>query len=304
LNLHLSPQEQQTVQRRYTQNAKAYEEFLLGRALLVHKDQPQALEASRKHFQAALDLDPNYALALAGLSSVEGYYYRDVKAEPAYLVRAEQLAKQSLAIDPQLAEGHVAMGRVLGIRFRYAEAASESRLATQEKPDHALAWDLLSWALAYKTPPEPIEAEKAARVAIRLNPGLVYAYYHLGRALYEQGHFPEAMAAFDRCEEVAGTSAGADLGRAQALGAQRHYAEALARMEKRSKQTEVDNYWLSVFYAGSGEREKSLVALQKAFDLGFRDAAAINAEPAFAPLRDDARLREILLHMQASPQNH
>jgi eukaryotic-like serine/threonine-protein kinase len=304
LNLHLTPQEQQAVQRRYTQNAKAYEEFLLGRALLVHEDQPQALEASRKHFQAALDLDPNYALALAGLSSVEGYYYRDVKSDPAHLLRAEQLAKQSLAIDPQLSEAHVAMGRVLGARFRYAEAAAESRLATQSEPDNTLAWDLLSWSLAYKTPPDPVEAEKAARTTIRLNPGMAYAYYHLGRALYQQGRFQEAMAAFDRCEEVAGNSAGADLGRAQALGAQKRYAEALVLMQNRSRPTEVDNYWLSVFHAGSGDKEKSLQTLQKSFDLGFRDAAAINAEPAFAPLRDDPRFKQLLLRMQPSPTTH
>ena len=304
LNLHLTPQEQQAVQRRYTQNAKAYEEFLLGRALLVHEDQPQSLEASRKHFQAALDLDPNYALALAGLSSVEGYYYRDVKSDPAHLIRAEQLAKQSVAIDPQLAEAHVAMARVLGAKFRYAEAAAESRLATQEEPDNASGWDLLSWALTYQTPPEPAEAEKAARTTIRLNPSLGYAYYHLGRALYQQGHFQEAMAAFDRCEEITGNSLGADLGRAQALGSQKRYSEALARMEKRSRQTEVDNYWLSVFYAGNGEKEKSLQALQKSFDLGFRDTAAIHAEPAFASLRDDARFKQLLLHMQPSPSEH
>jgi serine/threonine protein kinase/tetratricopeptide (TPR) repeat protein len=304
LNLHLTPQEQQAVQRRYTQNAKAYEEFLLGRALLVHEDQPQALEASRKHFQVALDLDPNYALALAGLSSVEGYYYRDIKSDPAHLLRAEQLAKQSLAIDPQLAEAHVAMGRVLGAKFRYAEAAAESRLATQEEPDNTSGWDLLSWALTYQIPPEPVEAEKAARTTIRLNPSFAYAYYHLGRALYEQGRFQEAMAAFDRCEEVAGNSAGADLGRAQALGAQKHYIEALALMQRRERQTEVDKYWLSVFYAGNGDKEKSLQTLQQSFDLGFRDTAAINAEPAFAPLRDDPRFKQLLLHMQSNTSGH
>jgi TolB-like protein len=66
LNVHLSPQEQREVMRRYTQNAHAYEEFLIGRSLLVHEDQREALEAARKHFEAALKLDPNYAPALAG----------------------------------------------------------------------------------------------------------------------------------------------------------------------------------------------------------------------------------------------
>jgi serine/threonine protein kinase len=295
LNVHLSPQEQQAVMMRYTQNAHAYEEFLMGRSLLVHEDQREALEAARKHFEAALKLDPNYAPALAGLSHVEGYYYRDINSAPAHLQRAEQLAQQALSIDPQLPEAHIALGRVSGLRYQYADAVRELRLAVQAEPDSALAWDILSWALAYQTPPDAVEAEKAAREAIKFNPFLGYAQYHLGRALYMQGRFPEAMAAFDRCDELTGKSDVANLGRAQALGAQKRYAEAVAIMLKgRTLYASNDHYWLSSFYAGNGEKEKSLAALQKGFELGFRDFPAINADPAFASLRNDPRFQQLL----------
>jgi tetratricopeptide (TPR) repeat protein len=120
--------------------------------------------------------------------------------------------------------------------------------------------------LAYQTPPDAVEAEKAAREAIKFNPFLGYAQYHLGRALYMQGRFPEAMAAFDRCDELTGKSDVANLGRAQALGAQKRYAEAVAIMLKgRTLYASNDHYWLSSFYAGNGEKEKSLAALQKGF---------------------------------------
>ena len=296
LNLHLTPQEQQAVQRRYTQNPQAYEEFLIGRSFLSHEDQSQALENARKHFQAALNLDPKYAPALAGLSAVEAFFYRDVSSDPADQMRSEQLAAQALAIDPQLAEAHIAHGRNLGARFQYAAAANEFRLATQSEPDNALAWDSLSWVLGYETPPEPVEAEKASREAARLNPSLVYAQYHLGRALYEQGRYAEAAAAFDRCEELSGAADAANLGRSQALGAQKRYAEAVALMLKRDKfKAEIDNYWMSSFYAGSGEKEKALAALQKSLDLGFRDFTALNVDPAYEKLRNDPRYKELIV---------
>jgi serine/threonine protein kinase len=294
LNLHLSPQEQQAVKRRYTQSPQAYEEFLLGRSLLAHEDQRQFLEGARKHFENALQLDPNYAPALAGLSAVESYYYRDIESNPVHQQRSEQLARQALAIDPQLPEAHIAIGRDLGHDYKYAEATNEFRVATQSEPDNALAWDLLSWSLAYQTPPQPVEAEKAAREAIRLNPSLGYAQYHLGRALYLQNRFPEAMAAFDRCEELSGQASGADLGRAQALAAQKRYSEAIATMLKRGAVAMIDFYWLSSFYAGNGDKDKALATLQKSFDLGFRDFAALNANADFSSLRDDPRYRQLL----------
>jgi eukaryotic-like serine/threonine-protein kinase len=187
LNLHLTPQEQEAVKQHYTQNPQAYQEFLVGRSLLDHEDQPASLEAARKHFEAALSLDPNYAPALAGLSHVEGYYFRDVDPSPAHQQRAEQFARKALAIDPQLPEAHVALARYYGEDFKYADAVREPRLAIEQEPDNALAWDQLSRALGYVIPPDPVEAEKAAREAFRLNPSMSYAQYHLGRALYLQG---------------------------------------------------------------------------------------------------------------------
>jgi serine/threonine protein kinase len=301
LNLHLSPQEQQAVVRRYTQNPQAYQEFLMGRSLLVHEDRSAALEAARKHFESALKLDPNYAPALAGLSHVEGYYYRDLDSNPAHLQRSEQLARQALAIDPQLPEAHIAMARVLGANYKYADASTESRLAVQAEPDNALAWDQLSWALGYETPSQPIEAEKAAREAIRLNPALSYTHYHLGRALYLQGRFPEAMAAFDRCEELAGNPDAANLGRSQALAAQGHYAEAIAAILKNGvSKSMINNYWLSSYYAGNGEKEKALGTLQKSFQQGFRDFAALEANTAFNSLRTEPRFAALVAHAKES----
>jgi hypothetical protein len=112
-----------------------------------------------------------------------------------------------------------------------------------------------------------------------------------------QSRFPEAMAAFDRCDEVTGKSDVANLGRAQALAAQNRYAEAVSTILKgRVMYTAGDFYWLSSFYAGNVEKEKALANLQKSLELGFRDFPALNANPAFSSLRNDSRFQQLLHH--------
>jgi tetratricopeptide (TPR) repeat protein len=229
-----------------------------------------------------------------------------VDSNPAHDRRAEQLARQALAIDPQLPEAHIAMARVFGENYKYKDAITELRLAVQEEPDNALAWDMLSWALGYATPPQAVESEKAVREAIRLNPALSYAQYHLGRALYIQGRFSEAMAAFDRCEELAGNPTAANLGRSQALAAQGRYAEAITTIMKNGvSKSMINNYWLSSYYAGNGEKEKALTTLQKSFEYGFRDFSALDANPAFSSLRNDPHFTILLARAKqtlAAPQ--
>src|ERR1019366_4968966 len=119
LNLKLSPQEQQAIQHRYTQNPQAYDAYLRGEALVQFSDQPEKVEAARRHFEEALQSDPDYAPALAGLAFVEGQTYRNSDANPSHLQRAEQFAQRALAIDPNLAETHLALGTVSADKYDY-----------------------------------------------------------------------------------------------------------------------------------------------------------------------------------------
>ena len=117
---------------------------------------------------------------------VEAFYYRNLDPSEAHLRQARELAERALAIDPQLAEADVAMANVYGDVFDYVHAAEKSREAATLEPDNAHAWDQLSWALGYQQPPDSVGAEKAAREAIRLQPSMFQAHYHLGRALMQQ----------------------------------------------------------------------------------------------------------------------
>src|SRR5580704_6325090 len=293
LNLQLSPQERKAVQQRYTQNPQAYEAFLVGRALLGMGTK-EKYEPARKSFEQALKLDPNYAPALAGLSHVEGVYYRDVDSDPSRLQRAEQLALRALAIDPAIPDGHIALARAYGLRYEYVRAADEFREATRREPQNFFAWDLLSWALGYEQPPEALEAEKAAREAIRLQPSFPAAQYHLGRALVLQGRYQEAVAAFQRTEQL-GSASYAYFGMAAVSLAQGNYDEAIAYDFKAGDTgTAISLYSQSAAYAAKGDNEKALATLQKAFSAGFRDFAAIDASPYFSRLGSDPRFQQLL----------
>jgi eukaryotic-like serine/threonine-protein kinase len=294
LNLKLSPQEQQAIQHRYTQNPKAYDAYLRGQDLVEYFDQPDKLEAARRHFEEALKSDPDYPLAIAGLSWVEGQIYRNIEATPDHLQRAEQFAQRALAVGPGLAQTHIALGTILADKYDYAGAAREFRTATELEPENAYAWDLLSWALAYEQPPEGAAAEKAVREAIRLQPSFHEAYYHLGRALLAQRRYPEAIAAFEHARELNPESLTSDLGLGQVYLAQGDYKKAVAVISRNIRPAGINYYWLSAAYAAGGDTEKALATLQKTFDVGFHDFAALDNSPYFAALRTDPRFQQLV----------
>jgi serine/threonine protein kinase/Tfp pilus assembly protein PilF len=297
LKLRLSPEEQQAVQRRYTQNVKAYDAFLRGRALFGEFDRPEKLDQARKDFEEALREDPNYAPALAGLAWVECQYYRNLDTDPARLHRAEILAQKALAIDPQLSDIHWALGEVYANRYEYGRAVEELQEATRLEPDNAAAWDHESWALAYQQPPDGVGAEKASREALRLGFSSMGAYYHLGRALLAQGRYDEAIAAIEQARALGPTSSTPDFGLAQVYLAKKEYDRAwqiFLRIPEKQRQTAVIRFVGSSICAGRGDNEKALAELQKTFEEGYRDFAAIDASPHFAALRSDPRFQQLL----------
>jgi non-specific serine/threonine protein kinase len=295
LNLKLSPQEQLEIKHRYTQNPQAYDAYLRGQALVEYPNDTKKLEAARGDFEEALRSDPDYAPALAGLSWVEAEIYRNLDANPAHLQRAEQFAQRALAMDPKLAETHLALGTVNADKYDYTGAAREFRTATDLDPENGYAWDLLSWALAYEEPPEAAAAETASRESLRLErvayPG---SYYHLGRALLLQQRYDEAMAAFEKAHQLDPNDNFGTLGLGQVYLAQGEFDKAVASLLANMAASAIDYYWLAAAYSARGDKEKALSTLQRAFDFGFNDFKALDASPYFAGLRGDGRFQKMV----------
>lgn len=303
LKVRLGPGEEQAVRRRLTTNPQAFDAYLRGRALLEYFDAPEKLEAARGHLERALALDPDYPLALAGLSRVEAQYHRNLDPSPARLQRAEELARRALALQPELAEAHLALAQVQGNRFEYVRAAESCREAIRLDPSNAYAWDLLAWVLAYLQPPDGRGAEEAARRAITLQASLIGAHYHLGRALLLQGRYAEAIEAFGQAKSLDASFETADFGLAQAYLAQGDVAgaaRALAGVRKTAGAPVVRALRATV-QAASGDLDGALATLGQAFDAGYRDAAALRANPHLKHLRADPRYVALLRRFGIEP---
>ena len=296
LNLKLSPQEQQAIQHRYTQNPRAYDALLRGAAAVQHPDLSEKLEEARRWYEEALKLDPDYPPAIAGLSWVEAQIYRNLDGRPAHLQRAEQYAQRAQAIAPQLPETHLALGTISSDKYDYPGAAREFRTAIDLDPSSGYAWDLLSWALGYEQPPDAAGAERAAREALRLDPTLYLAYYQLGRALLLQQRFDEAISVFQRERELDPKGSGSfpDLGLGQTYLAKGEYDKAVVALTKSARPAAVNFYWLSAAYAAHGDKQKAVRALQEALEKGFHDFAALDSSPYFSSLRTDVGYQQMV----------
>jgi non-specific serine/threonine protein kinase len=294
LNLKLTPQEQKAIQKRSTQNPQAYDAYLRGQALTNSFDNKDSLEAARKNFEQALSLDPDYSSAIAGIAWVEGQIYRNVDSNPEHLERAEKFAQRALAIAPDSADTYLALGTIAADKYDYATAAREFRRATELDPDNGYASDLLSWALSYMQPPDPIGAEQAARKALRLQSSIYPAYYHLGRALLLQKRYSEALAAFEQMRELSPNANTADLGDAQVHLAQGDPDKALERLSHNFQPSAISYYWLGASYAAKGDTAKTLTTMQLAFNGGFRDFTAIDSCPYFDSVRKDPKFVEMI----------
>ena len=297
LHVSLTPQEQQGVKRRYTENPQAYDAYLRGKAVQGDFDQPAKLEAARSDFEESLRLDPNYAPALAGLAWVETQYYRNLGADASHLARAEALAERARLIDPQLAEVHMAFGYIAGNKFDYQTAVQEFRETVRIDPSLPIAWDFLSWANAYLQPPDLPAAEQASRESLRLGFSTMSAYYHLGRVLMLEKRYDEAIAAFNQSASLSPASDTPQFGLSQVYLAMGDADQALAHYLKESEATKsslVNQVVLASIYAARHEDDKALATLRKALDRGYRDFAALDANPHLQSLRQGPRYQKLL----------
>jgi serine/threonine protein kinase len=187
LRLKLSGAQKKNLRKRVTVNPDAYQEYLRGRHCW-HGWTPEGFQRAIQHFERALEHDPTYALAYAGLGNAFGAsaYYGLMKPEEGF-PRARAAALRALEIDPKLSDAHVTLGLerlFFGWDWPGAEAALKRALDLD--PDSAIAHSVqgLLWNTCGRFD-EALAASRRGRALDPLSPfismGPAWACHFAGR---------------------------------------------------------------------------------------------------------------------------
>jgi DNA-binding winged helix-turn-helix (wHTH) protein/TolB-like protein/Tfp pilus assembly protein PilF len=189
----ISDAERRQLAKRYTNSPEAYDAFLRAKALFLVRSPKANLEA-RELYMKALELDPQFARAYAGLAMTYAMEYRyDVRVKsPAPLDRGSQLARTALAIDPDIPEVHWALGFIQAQARHHDLAIKSLQRAIEQNRSYADAYALMAGIYTYMG-----EAQRSVpllRKALRLHPDGGYLYFLiLGRAYLFEDDIEQAL---------------------------------------------------------------------------------------------------------------
>ena len=185
--------ERQRLARRHTRSLEAYEHFLRAQALFLARSANEN-EQARALYRKAIEIDPQFARAYAGLAMTHAIEHRLRPAqEPAPgLDRALALAQGAAQIDPELAEVHWALGFVHAQARRHPQAIESLQRAIELNPSFADAYALMGGIYTYTG--QPAKSVPLLRTAMRLQPDAGYLYYLLlGRAYLFENDLEQAV---------------------------------------------------------------------------------------------------------------
>lgn len=292
-----------------TEDLEAYRLYARGRAFMSDRSSV-AMWRAVESFEKAIERDPDYALAWAGLSDalvLLGDYHHE---EPAVVRdRGEHAARRALELDPDLAEAHASLGNFLSWQRRISEAVAAHQRAAELRPGYAHAHQWLCWVNLLAGCPD--EARAAGMRATRLDPfepeaGINLATAYLGLrdassaltearrvlALYpgfQYGRLIEGLALWALGDWRGGEEAMSSLTDAWARGLPQLARVLTLAMTGRAKEARGELDALgdgtapvhrAVALAALGDREEALAGLDRVGNLEWPDTLLIRYHPA------------------------
>jgi adenylate cyclase len=267
LRLKLTGAEREQLAKRPTENLKAFQYYMQGRASMQRRTSADLLTAVR-YYEKALEEDRKYALAYAGLADAYanlGYYGAIAPIEGRR--KAEEAARQALSLDQNLAEAHAALGLVY-----------------------------VGFAPSNFSP-----GEKELQRAIELSPSLAVGPYNLGISFVRQGRFDEALAQFQKARELDPLSS--IIARAVVIPYyfKRDYARAFALLRQANELgPALSATWEIGLYIRNGSLNEALAEIEKAKGVRKNDPLFIySTGMAYAASGKQAEALQIIKELEA-----
>jgi adenylate cyclase len=301
LQVTLTPQERRALQYVATSNPEAYDYYLKGRQYFYSMTAADFQHAIQMYNQA-IELDPNYAIAFAGIADAWSHMYRFAEATQENVNKALEASETALVLDPDSAEGHASRGLSLFINDSYAEAEKHFETAMLLNPN--LFESYYFYALCCNSQGN---FEKAARLftqATEVNKADYQSQSFLGLAYTALGRHDDALKARRRTVEIIEQQLdmNPDDMRALYIGAanlssmdeKERALDWATRAYKAGSDEPVVLYNVACTYALLGETLRALDLLDKAVELGWGDRAWLETDSDLNSLHSEARFQALL----------
>jgi DNA-binding winged helix-turn-helix (wHTH) protein/TolB-like protein/Tfp pilus assembly protein PilF len=325
LAFRLTREERKELVKRYTESGEAYVLYMRGR-YFWDKRTRDAVNKAIEYFQQAIDKDPNYALAYAGIADSYvlqgGFFY---SAPPSELYpKAKDAAIKALAIDNNLAEAHTSLAMVkMQHDWQWADAESEFRKAIALKPNYPTAHHWYAFFLtAMRRFDEAVgeikraqgldpvsliintdvgailflarkddEAIEQCRKTLELDPDFTQAHTILSLIYQQRLMYDQWLAERQRALTLGGRNEdAASLERIYAQSGYRGILEnQLDELKQRSKSHYVQAFSMAIAYAQLGDHNHAFEWLEKSYQERSPRMCDIRVVPALEELRKDSR---------------
>jgi serine/threonine protein kinase/Flp pilus assembly protein TadD len=301
LRVILSEEEKKAIEKVRTVNLEAYEYYLRGRQLF-HQLRRKSLESARQMFSRAIEIDPDYALAHAGVADCGSLLYTYFDARETNLRQADLASQRALELEPDLAEAHVARGIAVSLSKRFDEA--EQEFETAMRLDPKLYEAPYFFARARKSQGRFAEAAKLFERAMAVRPEDFQAPTFLATTLQSMGMHAESLAMDrrtvqlieDRLELNPDDARACNL----AAGSLSRLGESERALEFARRSLDIDPndpmllYNVACTYCGLGMIDDALSCLERSIDGGFGHKEWIEHDSDFDPIRETPRFQAIL----------
>ena len=337
LRLQLTGEERQRLTKRYTEDSEAYRLYLKGR-YHWNKRSPEGLQKAVEYFQQALDKDPAYSLAYAGLADTYAYLsFFNVVAPREAMPKAKTAAVKGLEIDKALAEAHVSLGYIsftydgdwpaAGKHFEQALALNPaytrghtfypfflSSIGRSEEAlevaKGALDLDPASPAVSHSLAVQLYLARKFDRAieqahdTLEMDANFAISYAVLGEVYLSKGMYREGLSELEKYSALSrsGAASLALLGYSHArLGERKESLQVIEALKAASKQSFVPALFVALVYAGLEDKDQAFTWLEKAYEERFNRLAYLKVEALWDPLRSDPRFADLLRRVGIPP---